>query len=420
MNAFIIKDGPEIRTYSSPPYSIDLQQSIVFYLNKHDSLHLKEYQAKFAFKIININNHISRTKRPFFRLIEILFSGAKKRYRTFSGEKEYSHVARKQNDVSENSLLRTLLYFPFFILSRLYDFLSLKKTLHIQELEHCVGIQTLYIAAYNKHYLNIILNIKEKNPDVKIVFILHSEKDLYVDSYIPNICDELHLWQESNLSYIKKTYPFFRGEVKLMGVPRFKRLNHYINNHNNKCSKDIYTIMYICAHSYIVNDEFKLIQELIKSTNSLDRQANWVIRLNPMNQEVLAFEALCSEHVSISYPDWEWNEDKFFNMPSYQSEEEFYDLIQRSDIFVGSISTVALEACVAKKKYIALTFDNDGESMKLNRLLNSQIYDRYREYGQIRICSTKEEFEVQLMEELTNPVRDDFFEPLRKELLGYE
>jgi len=419
MNAFILKDGPEIRTYSSPTYENVLQDSLVIYLNKYESQHLKEYKKRFHLKQVDITDYEKNVKRPLFRLVEILFYGVKKRYKVFRGEQEYSHMARKQKKIQESKLFSILLYIPFFLLARIYDNLSLKKNLHLSELEHYQNIKTLYITAYNKHYLNIILNIKELNPKVHVICILHSEKDLFVDSYIPDVCDELHLWKASNLSYLKKTYPFFKNKVELIGVPRFKALKSYIDSHKRESTKGV-NIMYICAHPYIVKDEFKIIQELIRMTASLYKEISWTIRLNPMNQEMKKFEELISYHVEISYPKWEWNEEKFFNMPSFQAEEDFFKAIVDCDIFIGGVSTVAFEGSINRKRYLAITFDDTGKNEKLSTLLDSGIYDKNIQCKQICVCKDKEK----LLDELTTIVDgneiDVPFDKLNQELLSNE
>ena len=421
MNIFLLKHGPEIRSYTSPDYAPYLENSLVLYLNNYQSKHLKDYQKKFAFDIVSVDNKYIKPNNFLYRFIEKTFYFIKRRYVLSRGEKQYSHDGKLEDISSKNIFFSLLLYFPYYFLNELYQYLSLRAASKADRLLEYKNINKIFVAGYEKSYLHILASLKKNNPECQIIFILHSEKDLYIDSYIPNICDEYHLWQKSDADYLKNTFPFFQCIVKIVGVPRFKILDNYLGTSCiAKKKTQHFRVIYVCSHPNIVKNESELIETLINITDSMGLAVDWYIRLNPMNDEIESFQRLCRDHVFISLPNWEWSTDRFFNMPSFQSEEKFYDLIQQSDIFVGSISTVALEACIAKKKYIALTFDNDGESMKLNRLLNSQIYDRYRKYGQIITCSTKEEFGAQLMEELRNLKSDDFFEPLRKELLGYE
>lgn len=415
MDAFILKDGPEIRTYSSPVYAKFLENSLMIYLNKHESKNLKSYQDKFNFRQIHLNEYTKDEKRPLFRLLEIAFSGVKKRYKTFIGERSYSHIAREQKKVSANKMIASLLYFPYFILAKLYNRFSIRKSLHLDELQHFKNINTLYVTAFNKHYINIICNLKEANPNLRIIMILHSEKDLLVDAYVPSICDELHLWKEENSDYIQKTYPFYEGEVKLMGVPRFQALNFFINQKTSIQDKRNFTLMYICAHPYIVNEEYALVKELIEL--SKHENISWIIRLNPMNDEVEKFEELQDENVKISYPNWEWSENKFFNMPSLISEESFFDDINEADLFLGGISTVALEACITEKKYLALCFDTQGHNEKLEILLHSGLYDKYIEAEQTVVCQRENDFISKLQNIMNSPIKEEDFKELKEELV---
>lgn len=414
MNIFLLKHGPEIRTYSSKLYSKELANSLVLYFNEYESKNLKDYQKKFKFDVKKIPLE-KKEKSIFFKNIERIFYFLKKRYILFNGEKQYSHDAKLGMDTKENKLFVLILYNLLYVFNIIYQKLLEKTVNKKNSINNLTRIEKVYIAGYDLSYYDYLLTIKENNPMCKIIFILHSEKDLYIDSFIPYICTEYHVWKKENDNYIKKTFPFNKAEIKIVGVPRFKSLESLKCNDNYKILK----VVYICSHENIIENEAFLIEKIIKSFIEANILIEWHIRLNPMNNNTSSFEnLLIYSNVFLNYPNWEWNEKLFFNMPSYSSEKEFEEILINATFFLGGISTVALEASILKKQYLALLFSNNESNEKLKKLLESPFYINNILFKQVIPIENINRLLEFVKNEDYLKIDKNSFEVLRKDLLA--
>lgn len=414
MNIFLLKHGPEIRTYSSKLYYKELANSLVLYFNEYESKNLKDYQKKFRFDVKKISLE-KKEKSIFFKNIERIFYFLKKRYVLYSGEKQYSHDAKLGSRIKENKLFVPIIFSLLYVFNIIYQRL-LEKTVSIKNsINNLSQIEKVYIAGYDLSYYDYLLTIKKNNPMCKIIFILHSEKDLYIDSFIPYICTEYHVWKKENDNYIKKTFPFNKAEIKVVGVPRFKSLENLKSNENNKTVK----VVYICSHENIIQNEAFLIEKIVKSFIEANILIEWYIRLNPMINDASSFEKLLTySNVSLNYPNWEWNEKLFFNMPSYNSEKEFEKILINATFFLGGISTVAQEASILKKQYLALLFDCNKSNEKLRKLLKSPFYVNNILYKQVIPIGSINKLLEFVKNENYLKIDKNSLEVLRKDLLA--
>lgn len=232
---------------------------------------------------------------------------------------------------------------------------------------------------------HIAFAMNAKTAGCKTRLYINTWKQLYVNSYIPPVFDEIVVWgQDMKDEYVITNPHLNPSQFFVRGNPRFLALaSHSFTTTKRQCM-DKYGIrterfiLYTAINPSSYDKEPELVKlVVIKLVSELGLEApTLLVKTNPMDSKPSRWELLEGHpNVRILYSDWEYFEDEDFNIPSRVSEMEWFDLLMHCDITMNIASTVTLEALICGKATINIGFDHNGvESYKIMQHAVSPYY----------------------------------------------
>ena len=372
--ALYVSNGIELRTYFNA--SIDYGENTVYAF--HDCLSddvLRQY-AKPSIEFIKVSRVQTgkKTKRLYYYLIK-----SARRYQGFLGIRAYNpgKYVDTQEDVSALVKFSNKIIIRF--LKNALNLLIGKESAQLKEQLSVKGVTDVVLCGYSG-LNNYLFSDSALRSGARIWSIVNGWKDIYVDGIVLLPLTGLFVWNPAMLVGYESLNPELRGKVIASGHPRFsdftnikpeKPVSAYFTGENNR------KIVYTCANPEIVADEEKRIHRIYEAL-AANSQGNvdFLVKMNPMDSRKDYLENYFKGTGIIFYPgNWVFDRTKDLNIPGVQDEQEWKDIVYYTDIFIGAASTVAVEAFMAGKPVVNITFDEEDKPCAGSlALLNAPYY----------------------------------------------
>lgn len=269
---------------------------------------------------------------------------------------------------------------------------------YIKSILHDIKPKRVFVAGYySSFYKEIILNCPH---NTKNILFINSNKDAFIDSYIPFKPQIVYTWNNE----MKKIYERFNPQIDkkyivIGGNPRLEEFRKYRPSKNIDFYKQQFNIsekylLYTCANPKVVTDEFETVKKLITDnkdflkTNGL----SLLIRTNPMDNNPQEWKKLADPGlVDINIPEWIWDFSIGFNMPSKDAEIEWKDILFYSQLVINVASTVSFEALLMGKPVLN-TIEGLSSSGFRKSLFHSDFYQYFQNVNGVYSFKNNSEF----------------------------
>lgn len=209
----------------------------------------------------------------------------------------------------------------------------------------------------------------------KIICYLNNHKDISIRPYLPIAVNEFHVWFNSQKNSLFKVFNS-SDKIKVNGLIRVNFWKD-IFEQDSKNDKDIFNILYTCSDPKRRPYEIYSLTNLCTQLQTLKPNFKLNIRLNPMDKSDIFSELNFFEFVNIIHANWYWDGINFINFPTKESEKEYFQLLNNSDLVVSLPSTTIVEGDIFNKNTICLLDSNSPdkkeEKIEMNLVLPFEI-----------------------------------------------
>lgn len=377
--AIYVRYGTDARTVLNEAVRAEVQGAILLHVNSKSEC-LRQFSEHYQLEL----NKISTTQERFNRWGEY-FNAARLARSRLKGRKLYKHYSAAHQGNKLLDLLKG--NFLTYSVMKIFHYLSYQRYLNDQVVEQLrsENINEIWIVGYSSA-TSLSVAVSAKNAGVKTICYINSWKDYYVNDFIPPAFDEVRVWsQPMRNRYLSKNSHLKPNQITVSGNPRLTSLYRHIPNKKLAYYQKKYRglpdtfILFTAINPKVYESDPELVKMIAsRFVEDMGVDAPGIlIKPNPMDGDFERWQSL-SDTPGIYVVDsaWEWDADKDFNMPSLDSDLEWFDLLKHCTCTMNVASTVTVESLVCGKPVVNIGFDHLGqESPVFHRYTYAPFYE---------------------------------------------
>jgi len=374
----LVRYGVEVRLFLNEATRAIVDGATVFHTVR-ESRNLSEYAEEFGVQLCLLRG----LREKHDRWTEF-FGGSRRARNRLKGKQSYG-LYRSSRDTREmvDYLKGNWLTFRFLHLMKTRTLRRLACRRLMKRIADA-RIGEMWFSGYSSA-ANLSMAVSAKAAGCRTVCYINSWKDHYIDDHVPSVFDELRVWSgHMKEQYLSANGHLARGQVSVAGNPRLAALRAHrpVQPCEAYCSK--YSIeadrfiLYSAVNPRDYDREPEVVEMIIRTLRAAapQRPLGILVKSNPMDPAPQRWDHLAAYgNVGIMRADWEWSRDEDFNVPSMESDREWFDLLHHCECTMNIASTVAVESLVCSKPVITIGFDHSGdESVTCLRTARSPFY----------------------------------------------
>ncbi len=359
-----IRRGTDVRIFFNDFTKDKISGGYAFIYNNH-SEYLKEYAKNYNVTIVQLVNnlpekHISWGDR--FKMARVSKSRLEKR-------KLYVHYGSADNRIKFKDLLKGN-PFTYNLVKKIYiRNLSQYINTHIVAQLKSYKLDEVWVGGHGTSP-EIAFAVNAKEAGLKVELFIHTWKQQFINSFILPLYCSINVWDDNmKREYISQNSHLNEQVFSSVGNPRFlslkmhqsyKGIEYYLDKFQIMTPK---FILYTAINPRNYDNEVEIVKYIISlmKANNFLKDVGILIKTNPMDDTPERWTELEKlPNIGVIYSDWEWFRELDFNLPSFESEKEWFDLLNYCICTMNVASTVTIESLLCNKPVINIGFENNG------------------------------------------------------------
>lgn len=359
-----IRRGTDVRIFFNEYTKEKISGGYAFIYNNH-SEYLKEYAKNYNVTIVQLVNNLPEKHILWgdrFKMARVSKSRLERR-------RLYVHYGSADNRIKFKDLLK----------GNSFTY-NLIKEIYIRKLSQYINSQIVtQLKSYNLDEVwvgghgtspEIAFAVNAKEAGLKVELFIHTWKQQFINSFILPLYSCIHVWDTAmKVEYLNQNSHLNESVFSIVGNPRFltlkmhtpyKNISYYLEKYKIKANK---YILYTAINPRNYDSEVDVMRFIYKCLNSDESLKNIgiLIKTNPMDETPERWKELEKlPNIGVIYSDWEWFKELDFNLPSLESEKEWFDVLNYCMCTMSVASTVTIESLICNKPVINIGFEKNG------------------------------------------------------------
>jgi hypothetical protein len=273
-----------------------------------------------------------------------------------------------------------------------------------------IEIDLVFNTSHIHNVISLDLMYAVKKLKIKSATFLFSWDNLTSQGRVLPAYDFYFTWNAKIKEDLSTIYPSLnKKNIFVTGTPQF---DFHFNNDFIVSRKKLYDflkiseekkiILYSTGMAYYTPKEHKIVKEIEKVLNTIDKKLQLVVRIYAKDDNTEYYK-LRENNKNISVPDhfWELN----YLTPTLKDIKLFNSLINHCSIGINVASTVSLDLAILNKPIINIAFNPPGENIYPNDYKKIYDFDHYKpiiESGAISLVKNTKELKLEILKYLEN------------------